>query len=64
MTQKGEKKVLACKDESEILQTSYFSPRAVMIFGLSNNTSPCDKLLQKVYIFFASGALETQACTV
>lgn len=35
-----------------------------MIFRLWTNTGACDKLFQKVYIFFASGALETQARAV
>lgn len=55
---------LTRKDDPETLKTTNFSPKAVMIFSLWNNTGPCDKLFQKVYIFFASGALETQACAV
>lgn len=51
------------KADSETLKMTNFSPRATLM-SLWNYTSLCDKLFQKVYIFFASGALETQACAV
>jgi len=55
---------LTHKDEPETVKTTNFSPKAVMMFSLWNNAGAYDKLFQKVYIFFASGALETQACAV
>lgn len=46
------------------LKTIDFSPIVVMIFSLWEEIDSHDKLFQKVYIFFASGGLETQARAV